>query len=75
MSLTEKAKKKMIEGKSPPKYVDPRFTGKKVNKARQEQRRTYVLNNMVRRAQGKRDMGMSLYPEEEWILGNKGLFL
>jgi len=75
MSLTEKAKEKMLEGKKPVKYVDPRFAGKRVNKARQQQRREYVLNNMMRRAQSKKDMGMSLYPEEEWVLGNKGLFL
>lgn len=75
MSLTEKAKEKMLEGKKPSKYVDPRFAGKRVNKARQQQRREYVLNNMMRRAQGKKDMGMSLYPEEEWVLTNKGLFL
>ena len=75
MSLEEKAKQKLVEGKKPVKYVDPRFAGKRVNKARQEQKRTYVLNNMVRRANSKREMGMSLYPEEEWVLNNRNLFL
>lgn len=75
MSLTEKTKEKMGEGKRPARYEDPRFSGKKVNKARQEQRRIYVLNNMVRRANSKREMGMSLYPEEEWVLTNRNLFL
>jgi len=74
MSL-EKKKDKMLEGKKSSKYEDPRFAGKMVNKARQQQRREYVVNSMVRRAQGKKAMGLSLYPEEEWILGNKKLFL
>lgn len=74
MSLPEKKDKMFGERKSS-KYEDPRFAGRKVNKARQEQRRTYVLNNMMRRAQGKKDMGLTLFPEEEWVLNNRNLFL
>jgi len=74
MSLPEK-KDKMFEGKKSSKYEDPRFAGRKVNKIRQQQRREYVLRNMMRRAQGKKDMGMSLFPEEEWVLSNRNLFL
>lgn len=74
MSL-EKKKDKILEGRKSSRYQDPKFAGKTVNKARAQQRREYVVNSMVRRAQGKKDMGMNLQPEEQWILGNKGLFL
>ncbi len=76
MSLPPKKKDKVFEEKKKPgKYEDPRFTGKTVNKVRQQQRREYVLSTMIKRAKGKKSMGMDLFPEEEWVLNNKKLFL
>lgn len=77
MSLRERTKDKMFDDrkKGTSKYDDPRFAGKTVNKVRQQQRREHVLRAITRRAQGKKRWGMSLFPEEEWVLANKNLFL
>jgi hypothetical protein len=76
VSLSEKKKDKMFnDRKKESKYADPRFAGKKVNKIRQQQRREYILNTMRKRANAKKNMGMALFPEEEWVLSNPTLFL
>lgn len=45
-----------------------------VNKARQERKREMIIQNMIRQARMKRQFGMELTPEEQWVLDNKDLF-
>jgi hypothetical protein len=76
MSLKEKAKE-IFPGvaKEDSKFEDDRFSGKTVGKARQQQKRELVLNQMINNANRNKGLGFPVSPEEEWLLNNKGLFL
>ena len=75
MSLKEKKEIFPDANKPQSKYEDERFGGMTVNKARQQQKRELVLNNMIRNGEGKKAMGMVVTPEEEWLMNNRHLFL
>jgi hypothetical protein len=71
--MEDQMQRMMKKGRQPAE--DNRFAGETINKARQQQRRAYVLGHIMQRAKAKKDMGMSLFPEEQWVLSNRSLFL
>ena len=76
MSLEHKQKEifpKVKKGQT--RMEDNRYAGMTVNKAKQQQRRELIVDNMVANAERNRSFGMEISPEQQWVLSNKNLFL
>jgi hypothetical protein len=71
-----------LEGKKDPfpdagrpgsKYEDERFGGMTVAGARKKQEKDYRVKWMVKNARQKKQLGMQLAPEEQFVLDNSDL--
>ncbi len=73
MSLGEKKDPFPDAGKPESRFEDNRYGGMTVGKARREQQSLYRVKLMLNQANQKKDIGMTLTPEESFILSNREL--